>query len=73
MLFFKSNKVSGPVEVRAISTVDMLLEGAREGAFAGLSNSEMIERRKKADREYFKIKGNERRRKARAMGIGVVE
>lgn len=72
MLFFKSGKdVHAPSGL--ISSVDMIIMAGREGAFAGLTEDELQDRRKESERAYFKMKAQERVRKAKEMGIGVAK
>ena len=55
MLFFKSNKdVHAPRGL--ISSVDMIIMAGREGAFTGLTEDELQDRRKESERAYFKMK-----------------
>ena len=47
--------------------------GSAEGCFAGATEDELQDRRKESERAYFKMKAQERVRKAKEMGIGVAK
>lgn len=72
MLFFKSNRdVHAPGGM--LSSFDIIKAGSAEGCFAGATEDELQDRRKESERAYFKMKAQERIRKAKEMGLVAVK